>query len=243
MHQYIFEVSSLFFYHIITFDIFSSFLQNSGLIFVSLYHKILTYNMESSIQIRPSSTPKSQKAFYGVGHILNDLCANCWFSYALLYWTKIVGLSDTDAGLLLLIGQLADAISTIFIGYACDRTKFRWYGKRKLWHLIGCVCVMLSFPFIFNLCINCDVSTTETSKILYYSAFVIIFQFGWAATENSHLALIPEIARRTSDIVHLNAIRLDTNNLLYNLILFPVSLQRTTSSFLVDRSIFILLFQ
>ena len=160
----------------------------------------------ASVEIRPASTPKSQKAFYGVGHILNDLCANCWFSYALLYWTKIIGLSETDAGLLLLIGQIADALSTIFIGYACDRTKFRWYGKRKLWHLIGSICVMLSFPFVFNLCLTCSEST-ELSKMLYYSAFVIVFQFGWAATQISHLALIPEIAKRASDVVHLNSIR------------------------------------
>eukprot|EP00111_Clytia_hemisphaerica_P004100 TCONS_00011719-protein len=158
------------------------------------------------MDIRPASTPKSQKVFYGVGHILNDLCANCWFSYVLLYWTKIVGLSETDAGLLLLIGQVADAVSTIFIGYACDRTKFRWYGKRKLWHLIGCACVLVSFPFIFNVCLSCE-DASETSKMFYYATFVILFQFGWASTENSHLALIPEIAKRTSDIVQLNAIR------------------------------------
>lgn len=152
------------------------------------------------------SLPKSQKAFYGVGHILNDLCGNCWFSYALIFWTKVIGLSDTDAGLLLLIGQLSDAISTVIIGQACDRTKFRWYGKRKLWHLIGTVCVMLSFPFIFNLCLNCEYSS-DIKKVLYYAGFVVVFQFGWAAAQISHLALIPEIANRTSDIVHLNAIR------------------------------------
>lgn len=152
------------------------------------------------------SLPKSQKAFYGVGHILNDLCANCWFSYALIYWTKIVGLSETDAGLLLLIGQISDAVCTVFIGQACDKTKFRWYGKRKLWHIIGTVCVMLSFPFIFNLCVNCE-NSSETIKIIYYTGFVIVFQFGWGSIQLSHLALIPEIASRPSDIIHLNSIR------------------------------------
>lgn len=165
--------------------------------------------MESMI-VDPGTVPslsKSQKAFYGVGHILNDLCANCWFSYALIYWTKIVGLSETDAGLLLLIGQIADAVCTVFIGYGCDKTKCRWYGKRKLWHAIGTICVVISFPFIFNLCVGCT-DSEESIKILYYSGFIIIFQFGWAATQISHLALIPEIAHRCSDMVHLNSIRL-----------------------------------
>ena len=163
--------------------------------------------MDQSIQIHPSSTSKSQKLYYGVGHILNDLVAHFWFSYALLFWTKIVGMTDTEAGFLLLVGQLADAISTLFIGFAGNRTKFRWYGKRKLWHLIGCVLVILGFPFVFNICISCDENTTNTSKILYYAGFVVIFQCGWAFTENSHLDLIPEIGKRVSDIVHLNAIR------------------------------------
>ena len=165
------------------------------------------HKMEPKIQTRPLSTPKSQKAFYGIGQILNDLCVNSWYSYALLYWTKIVRLSDANAGLLLLIGQFANASSALIVGYLSDCTNIRWYGRRKLWHLIGCIGVVLGFPFILNLCFTCNETTTETSRMFYYATFVIILQFGWAATDNSHLALIPEIAKRTSDVVHLNAIR------------------------------------
>lgn len=160
----------------------------------------------ASTGVTIKSLPKSQKAFYGIGHILNDLCGNCWFSYALIYWTKIVGLTETDAGLLLLVGQISDALSTLFIGQVCDRTSFKWYGKRKLWHAIGTIFVLISFPFIFNLCVNCEYSS-DMVKLVYYGAFVIFFQFGWAAVQISHLALIPEIAHRTSDIIHLNSIR------------------------------------
>lgn len=48
-----------------------------------------------------------------------------------------VGLTRV-AGVLLLVGQVADAISTPLIGYESDRTPgFGNYGKRKTWHLIG----------------------------------------------------------------------------------------------------------
>lgn len=33
----------------------------------------------------------------------------------------------------------------------------------------------------------------QYAQMIYYSGFVIIFQFGWAAIQISHLALIPEL--------------------------------------------------
>lgn len=154
----------------------------------------------------PKILSRPQKIFYGVGHIFNDLCGNCWFSYVLIYMTKVAGLSESNAGLVLLIGQLADALFTLIIGYSCDKTKITWYGKRKFWHGVGTICVLASFPFVFNLCISCD-NASETTKLIYYSGFVIIFQFGWAAVQIAHLALIPEIATKASQRVELNAIR------------------------------------
>lgn len=42
------------------------------------------------------------------------------------------------AGVLLLVGQIADGICTPLIGYESDRSPgCRNYGKRKTWHLVG----------------------------------------------------------------------------------------------------------
>lgn len=42
------------------------------------------------------------------------------------------------AGVLLLVGQIADGICTPLIGYESDRTPGCGnYGKRKTWHLVG----------------------------------------------------------------------------------------------------------
>jgi Na+/melibiose symporter-like transporter len=79
-----------------------------------------------------------QKLCYGVGHFLNDLCASMWFTYLLIYFHKVIDFSNSMAGTLMLVGQVADGICTPFIGYESDRTNgFRNYGKRKTWHLIG----------------------------------------------------------------------------------------------------------
>jgi len=43
--------------------------------------------------------------------------------------------------------------------------------------------------------------------MLYYSAFIVIFQFGWASTQISHLSLIPVLTVCRKKIVLLNAFR------------------------------------
>lgn len=43
---------------------------------------------------------------YGVGHVLNDLCASMWFTYLLIFYHKVLGLNNIMAGNLLLIGQV-----------------------------------------------------------------------------------------------------------------------------------------
>lgn len=143
---------------------------------------------------------------YGVGHILNDLCASMWFTYLLVYLHKIVEFSNVAAGTLLLIGQVADALATPFVGVESDKTGDCKYGRRKTWHLVGVLCVACSFPFVFNLCIHCE-NASDWAVFIYYVPFVVIFQFGWASTQISHLSLIPELTEEESEKVTLNAIR------------------------------------
>ena len=108
----------------------------------------------------------------------------------------------------MLLGQIADAISTIFIGFESDRTEHGLcgYGRRKSWHLVGVISVLISFPFMFNLCITCE-NTEQWALFYYYAPFVVIFQFGWAATQISHLSLIPQLTSSKNERVALNAIR------------------------------------
>lgn len=71
----------------------------------------------------------------------------------------------------------------------------------------GTVCVLLSFPFIFSPCLGCGPATPEWAALLYYGPFIVIFQFGWAATQIAHLSLIPELATNDHEKVELTALR------------------------------------
>lgn len=152
-----------------------------------------------------------RKLAYGVGHIFNDLCASMWFTYLVLFYHKVALLDNAYAGLLILIGQVADAAATPIIGFLCDKTHVR-YGRRKLWHLIGTIMVAVSLFFFWHSCLGCSHKST-TIKVVYFAFPIIIFQFGWASVQISHLSLIPELTSDKNERVGLNAIR-------YNMVMY-----------------------
>lgn len=43
---------------------------------------------------------------YGIGHVLNDVCASMWFTYLLVYFHLVLGFSSAEAGVVLLVGQV-----------------------------------------------------------------------------------------------------------------------------------------
>ncbi|ODN01676.1 Major facilitator superfamily domain-containing protein 12 [Orchesella cincta] len=145
-----------------------------------------------------------QRIVAGSGHIMNDLFAAIWFSYFLLFMTKVTGLSETSAGLLLFCGQLVDGLSTPTIGYLTDRVTALWpckkdYGRCKSWHLLGIILVGIAAPFMYAPCIGYSfyndewLQVADWKKTLYYGLFIALFQVGWASTQISHLALIPKL--------------------------------------------------
>lgn len=145
---------------------------------------------------------------YSVGHVFNDLCASMWFTYLLVYQHFVLQFDNSIAGDLLLIGQIADALATPFVGIESDKPdQFCCkYGRRKTWHLLGTICVLTSFPFLFLKCVGCS-NSHQSAQFIYYAAFITIFQFGWAAVQVSHLSLIPDLTPISSERVELNAYR------------------------------------
>lgn len=138
-----------------------------------------------------------QHLCYSIGHVQNDICASMWFTYLVIFFQTVLQWPRTVAGIIMLIGQVADALSTPFVGLQADLRDDFWmcrYGRRKTWHLVGTLCVLLSFPFIFMSCIGCrDAAGDYWYQLVYFGAFICIFQFGWAAVQISHLSLIPDL--------------------------------------------------
>ena len=150
--------------------------------------------------------PALQRFAFGTGHILNIMAVvGMWYPYSVTFFEKVLLLSAPSTATILLVSQVVGAIVTPFIGIWSDFCVCK-YGRRKIFHLIGVISVALSFFFIWFRCIGCE-GVEESYKIVYYSSFAIVFQFGWASTQICQLALIPELASSKSEKVDLNSIR------------------------------------
>lgn len=51
---------------------------------------------------------------YGVGHVLNDVCASMWFTYLLVFFHLVLEFDNWQAGCILLVGQVLLCLRHIF---------------------------------------------------------------------------------------------------------------------------------
>ncbi|KAK9497867.1 hypothetical protein O3M35_003777 [Rhynocoris fuscipes] len=154
---------------------------------------------ERSPLLKPNNLKLKDKLIYGLGHIHNDICAALWFSYGLIYFQIATDSNAILSGSLILLGQIVDAAATPLAGYVIDLT-----SNKLLWHMIGSLATVISFPIIFTVCKFCggiyDVG-------IYFGVAVSIFQIGWALIQISHLAILPEMSRDHSDRTNLTSYR------------------------------------
>lgn len=147
-----------------------------------------------------------QKLSFGSGNFLNVLAVSLWFPYNVTFFHNVLDLSPKSAGNIVLAGQIGGTLSTLFIGLWSDQCTCKVPGRRKVFQLLGVTSVALAFFFMWSQCFGCE-GVTESYKILYYSCFAIVFQFGWASTQIGQLALLPELTKNKKAQVELSSIR------------------------------------
>lgn len=167
-----------------------------------------------------------EKIGFGLGHVYNDLCAGVWFSYTLLFMQGALGMPAAEAGALVMLGQVGDAIATPIVGFLTDK-----YGTKRQWHIAGTLLVFLTFPMIFSLCPWCDVAP-HWWEIVYFIIVILLFQFGWPIVQITHLAMIPELSRSQKDRADLTAVRYSVSivsNVVVYIVTWAVLRSRTTA--------------
>ncbi|KAK9508612.1 hypothetical protein O3M35_006138 [Rhynocoris fuscipes] len=128
------------------------------------------------------------------------------------------------AGVIMLIGQIADALATPIIGVLCDKGPKIWkinLHKRKVWYLYGSLLVLLSFPFLFLDCYFCK-NLSEIIRFTYYVIMVTIFQIAWAMVQIAHLAIAPDITFNEKERTTLMSIR-NTFTVLSGLLIYLIT--------------------
>jgi len=86
---------------------------------------------------------------YATGHLSNDLVINIWSSYSSLFLNKVIMLSDYNSGLVVMMGQVIDAIFQPLISFMSDNVDTP-YGKRMPWYFCGNLLTLPCFYLLFN---------------------------------------------------------------------------------------------
>ena len=67
--------------------------------------------------------------------------------------------------------------------------------------------MLTSFPFLLASCFGCALFTPRWALVAYYVALIIVFQFGWASVQITHLALLTDLCALDKDRLELSSLR------------------------------------
>ena len=73
---------------------------------------------------------------YGVGECANSLVMNGVFGFAMLFFTKALGLNPAWAGFAMAVSVVWEAIFEPIMGHISDNTRSRW-GRRHPYMIVG----------------------------------------------------------------------------------------------------------
>ena len=146
-----------------------------------------------------------------VGNVFNDTYRQLQFSFAILFLMKVIKLSASHTGLILLIIQISDALISPLTGYLGDRVDLPFVAKkiggRKSWHLLATILMAISVPLLYNRCFLCDISNLSWLPLVYYGIFGVQLAVSFNIVEINHLAYITTVAESVEECTALNALR------------------------------------
>ncbi|KGQ70299.1 sugar transporter [Chelonobacter oris] len=116
----------------------------------------------------------NEKLSYGAGDGATAFAAVTVGSFAMYYFTDVIGLSATLLGTVLFFTRLFDAITNVLMGYIVDITKTK-HGKARPWILWSAIPLAISIILLFS----ASKGWSETFSIIYavtaYQLFFLIY--------------------------------------------------------------------
>jgi len=161
--------------------------------------------MFEKIVVKGDDLSKKHIYAYGIGHVLNDLYSACWFNFFSYYLIQIRKVGETNAGIILLIGQITDALVTPFVGILSDKTNTS-IGQRTPWYIGGTILNLIGYTMLWEKCFFCGDDDAKL-EFVWYVIFPPIMQMGWAAVQVSHMALLPCISLNRKNKDNMSRIR------------------------------------
>ena len=143
--------------------------------------------------------------------MFNDLYRQLLVSFEILFFMNVVQLSASQAGLVVFIGQIADATISPLTGYLGDRVNVPLLstriGRRKSWHLVATAVMTISFPLLMNRCFLCDNKDQSWLPLVYFGLLSAVTNLCYNMVEINHLAFISTFAEKVEECIALSAVR------------------------------------
>lgn len=156
--------------------------------------------------MRTARAPLSRKIGYGLGDMSSSMFWKIFSYFLPFFYANVYGLTLIDAGYLMLVTRIWDAVSDPMMGVICDRTRTRWgkYRPYLLWIALPfAICGVLLFTtpetgygfklfwayFTYILMMTCytainvpygallDVITPSSSEKTVYSSYRMVFAY------------------------------------------------------------------
>ncbi|XP_068711315.1 uncharacterized protein [Montipora foliosa] len=158
-----------------------------------------------------SRTPFFQRFACGLGHAINDITRQLLFSFRLVFFMNVLGLSATDSAWLILEKQLVHTVMSPVCAILLDRIRVpflsRKLGKRKSWHLCATILEAVFVPLFFTPCYLFQCENGQQWLLIYFGILNLILGVAGSLLDISHLSLIPFIAKDQMEAVELSAWR------------------------------------
>ena len=156
---------------------------------------------------------------YGIGDIAICLYWSGVGLYLLYFYTDVVGISPSLAGLIYGIGMFWDAITDPFMGYVAERTRTRW-GVYRPYLLFGNIPLALSFVLLFW------VPPFEGIILFFFLLFAnILHRTCFTLVSVPFSSLTPRITSDSQERTNLTGFRMmgaQTGTNLMALVAFPI---------------------
>ena len=151
-----------------------------------------------------------------VGNVFTDLYTQLLFSYQIVFFMKVLEFSASQAGLIVLIGELSDAAMSLISGYLGDNVNVPFLsskiGRRKSWHLLGTFFMAIGVPLLFNKCFLCDGRDQSWLPLVYFGSFSALVKICYGVVAINHLAFLTSAAEKVSEFTALVAMRFVPKN-------------------------------
>src|SRR5262245_29312353 len=97
----------------------------------------------------PASLPLGVKISYGIGEIIVAIRQSSVLNFLLFFYTNVIMLSPSLAGLALAVGRIWDGVNDPVVGYLSDGTTSR-FGRRRPYLLVSTLPLGLSFFLLWS---------------------------------------------------------------------------------------------